>query len=46
MVWRKFDDLASYAKSSLKKESSSERPYPYHQGILPTGFLRCRKPKQ
>ena len=27
MDWRKFDELASHAKSSLKKESTAERPY-------------------
>jgi hypothetical protein len=26
--WRKFDELASCAKSLLKKESNAERPYP------------------
>jgi hypothetical protein len=34
MDWRKFDDLASYAKPSLKKESSSERPYPFLELLL------------
>jgi len=34
MDWRKFDHLASYAKSSLKKESSSERPYHFLESLL------------
>jgi hypothetical protein len=31
---RRFDDLVLYAKSSLKKESSSERPYPFLELLL------------
>jgi hypothetical protein len=34
MDWRKFDELASHTKSSLKKESTAERPYPFLELLL------------